>query len=493
MALKEERNGSSCKLCSGGIDLAALSARLEGGSDAVEVDTSQSSQSGVDKAAAVFFVATIAILMPIRYSGVRWMKVTSATGVPMRLKKHTALISIDNKLSVLQQRALNAMMYVAARDLRGDPKKEMFECSLSDLRTWIGHTRGGKNRGQLEAELKLLRGMAFEGNLIPKAKAGTDDEAWWVSFNYIAELRISPTGKVEYAFPPSVRQAINNPRPYCMIDLTVTRGLGRAAAAIYEICLDWCGARVPELSIGIFKKLLGCHDYRTGDFIKKIVGPAVETINTKTSLRIAIDYVADGITIGAIRITVLDSKALPGPKELTRETLIAGIPENLREPSVFAMIDKWIGKRGLDYVASNIGYTLSKPFRDFAPYLANTLNKDRARPNRERAAARAKKIADAQAVRAKACAKKESARITKAERRRLLDAHLALDPMKQQDVADYLHHNRALLSGKSLEEKLAFYVATPGEFGQFLANRQLAEAEDKAPFGFDPTDGENLF
>ena len=155
----------------------------------------------------------------------------SIAGMPIvpestyELKKHSAVSQISNRISLIQRKSYNAFLYFAREQAIENPEQEMFSVTLSKLRTFGGLQI--KDTKHIQESLKELMSIVVDYNIL-----GKDKQEEWGAFTLLSEVKVAG-GEVSYAFPPSIKNALLNPRMYARINIAVTRGL----ASKYSLAL----------------------------------------------------------------------------------------------------------------------------------------------------------------------------------------------------------------------------------------------------------------
>ncbi|ANA41755.1 hypothetical protein A2G06_16570 (plasmid) [Geobacter anodireducens] len=316
----------------------------------------------------------------------------SIAGVPIvpesnyELKKHSAVSQISNRISLIQRKSYNAFLYFAREQAIENPDLEMYSVTLNKLRTFGGLQI--KDTKHIQESLKELMSIVVDYNIL-----GKDKQEEWGAFTLLSEVKVSG-GEVSYAFPPSIKNALLNPRMYARINIAITRGLSsKYSLALYEIARDYVNVSIPRMTIKTFRKLMGLDDGQYENFPdlrRRVIEPAMEEINQKTDLQIALEYIKDGRKVIGLQFSVHEqTTAADGiPLEdavLKIEEMISHIPELVENEKFMALMRQRLDEKGFEYVSSNIQYAVSRAKQNVEAYTVAALDEDFAAGERAKA------------------------------------------------------------------------------------------------------------
>ena len=198
------------------------------------------------------------------------------------LRKHSAVIQMENRVTGVQRKLWNLLLHHAREALKRQ-ETAVFEIPLGELRRWVGMEATDKVK--LKNALRALTKVQVEFNVLRK-----DGEHWGV-FVLLPSVEIKPDGLVRYELTERVRKVLLRPRMYALLDLGILRGLrNKYAIALYELAKDYIGTQIPEMSVDEFKKLMGIPpgQYKRERNLKaRVIAPAVREINQLTDLEIS--------------------------------------------------------------------------------------------------------------------------------------------------------------------------------------------------------------
>lgn len=164
------------------------------------------------------------------------------------LKKHVAAIYIGAKLSLLQRKLVNALLYNAYDQLL---TAENHEISASVLCEMIGFD--SKNIGYLKGALKGLMETVVEFDVLEE-----DGERSWEAMVLLPYAKIKG-GTCTYRYERALAEKLYHPDVYSKINLSVLREMNSAhALVLYENCYRFEGiGHTAWWDVDVFRKLMG--------------------------------------------------------------------------------------------------------------------------------------------------------------------------------------------------------------------------------------------
>ncbi len=321
--------------------------------------------------------------MPLTIGGVPFVEESA-----YEVKKHSAVSQISNRISLIQRKSYNAFLWFAREQALENPDLEMYTVTLNKLRSFGGLQI--KDSRHIQESLKELMSIVVDYNIL-----GKDKQQEWGAFTLLSEVKVSG-GEVSYAFPPSIKNALLNPRMYARINIAITRGLSsKYSLALYEIAKDYVNVSIPRMTIVTFRKLMGLDEGQYENFPdlrRRVIEPAIDEINSKTDLRIDLNYIKDGRKVVGLQFTVQEQTAaadgIPLEDAIMKiEEMISHIPELIDNDKFITLIRQKLEEKGLDYVSSNIQYAISRSKQNVEAYAVAALDEDFAAGERAKASA----------------------------------------------------------------------------------------------------------
>ena len=205
-------------------------------------------------------------------------------------------------LTLLQRKAVNALLYNAYHELPDETVKE-HSIRILDLADALGFN--SKNFAALKDTLGTLVETKVEWNVLdPEGR-----EEWGAS-TLLAGVTIKEgSGVCRYAYYPPLRQLLYNPRIYARINLSVqARFTSQYALALYENCLRFRKVgSTGWLPVADWRGLLGVGDGQYGAFKalrQHVLGPAIRQVNSVGHIRVEMETRREGRRVAELRFTV---------------------------------------------------------------------------------------------------------------------------------------------------------------------------------------------
>jgi plasmid replication initiation protein len=220
------------------------------------------------------------------------------------VKKHVAAIHCSNKLSLLERRASNALLFHALPALE---KTLSHKIRIAELKVLLGFN--SRNHAQLKRAIIRLTEVTVRWNLCGDKIDGGGDE--WFSASLLASIH-HKDGYVFYEYSGLVQSMLVDPGMYGKINLTVQARLRSGyALALYENCSRYRGlGQTRSFGLELFRELLGVghNTYKKfSELRKRVLLPAVKEINAKADISIEPQVVRSGRRVVAIKFSIADS------------------------------------------------------------------------------------------------------------------------------------------------------------------------------------------
>ena len=196
------------------------------------------------------------------------------------IKKHSAIIQCSVKeLTLMQRKMINGLIFIAQKN----PESEIFETNAEYLKKICGFNL--ESNSYMQEQLKKIKDISFEFNYLEK-----DKTVVWSTYDLLSEITFEfGSGKIKFAFPPTLRKNILNPAMYAPLNIILIAGLKCSyAIVLYEFLRDYLTAHsVPIMTIEDFRNILGIskNEYKLfQNFKVKVLNPATEEVNLKTDI-----------------------------------------------------------------------------------------------------------------------------------------------------------------------------------------------------------------
>lgn len=222
------------------------------------------------------------------------------------IKKASSLVQISNIATLVQRKAMNAMVCVAKDILKRNPEQRVFKCDLGLIKRLCG-LANNDNKG-LKEGLRALRNLNIEYNVLNKDKSKQRG-----IFSFLAYVEIKEDGKGKaseftFEFPSIILDVVKKPNMYVTLSLLVIRGLNsKHSIALYEFLKDYIKLGKISCSVENFRKLMGIKE---GQYVystmlrKRVLEIAVKEINEKTDIEVAYKLEKHGRKLLGIAFTM---------------------------------------------------------------------------------------------------------------------------------------------------------------------------------------------
>lgn len=230
------------------------------------------------------------------------------------VRKHSAAIQIENKITLLQEKTWNVLLWNAYDAL---PTQEIHSMRVQDLMGKLEYQ--SKNEEYLKAAIRGLVACSVEWNVLNK-----DNSPRWGVAALLASAEIN-NGTCTYAFAPHLRPILHHPNMYARICLTLqNRFESKHSLRLWEVLLDYLGAKrdygeSPVIPLADYRKLMGFAkgeypNFR--DFNQRVIKEPVEEINHLSDFRVTVHYIRQGRKVTALKFKLCRVALLPEPENV---------------------------------------------------------------------------------------------------------------------------------------------------------------------------------
>lgn len=215
------------------------------------------------------------------------------------LKKHVAAIHIGAKLSLLQRKLVNALLYNAYDQLLTGQEHHI---SASVLCEMIGFD--SKNIGYLKGALKGLMETVVEFDVLEE-----DGERSWEAMVLLPYAKIKG-GTCTYRYERALAEKLYHPDVYSKINLSVLREMNSAhALVLYENCYRFEGiGHTAWWDVEVFRKLMAVDmmpSYKPFKALNRnVIQPAMKEVNKLSNIQIEMETRMKGRTVTGLRFIV---------------------------------------------------------------------------------------------------------------------------------------------------------------------------------------------
>ena len=208
----------------------------------------------------------------------------SQTSKAVELKKHVAVIHSSNRLTLLQRKIANALLFNAYRELQAKDEHTIHISKLCDI---IGYD--SNDHKSIKIALVNLISTVLEWNLVDGERL--DSEKVWNASSIIAGASIDGAVCI-YSYSSQMRKLLYRPNMYGRLDMLVqARFQSTYGLALYENCNRFQDiGQTPWFTLAKFRKLMGVEEGKYKifrDFKTRVLDKAVEEVNKYSPLEIS--------------------------------------------------------------------------------------------------------------------------------------------------------------------------------------------------------------
>jgi hypothetical protein len=223
------------------------------------------------------------------------------------LKKHVAMIHSSNKLSLIQRKIANALLFNAYEELLVKDEHQIHVRTLCNL---IGYD--SNDYKTIKKALINLLSTVIEWNLVDGSRL--DAEGIWNASSIIADASID--GAVcTYSYSNKMKKLLYSPELYGRLNMLVqAKFQSTYGLALYENCIRYQNIdQTPWFDMTQFRKLMGVEDGKYmifRDFKRRVLDKAIEEVNKYSSLLVSSKIQKQKRQVTAIQFQIKAAKEL---------------------------------------------------------------------------------------------------------------------------------------------------------------------------------------
>lgn len=219
----------------------------------------------------------------------------------LELKKHVAVIHSSNKLTLLQRKIANALLFNAYKELQTKDEHTIHIAKLCEIISYDSN-----DHKSIKRALVNLLATVLEWNLVDGERL--DTEGVWNASSIIADASID--GAIcTYSYSNKMRKLLYRPNMYGRLDMQVQAKFQSGyGLALYENCNRFQDiGQTPWFNLAKFRKLMGVEDGKYKifrDFKTRVLDKAVEEVNKYSSLTISTQLRKQNRKVTAIQFLI---------------------------------------------------------------------------------------------------------------------------------------------------------------------------------------------
>lgn len=212
------------------------------------------------------------------------------------VKKNVSVIHINAKLSLIQRKLVNALLYNAYDHLLSQDTHSLNVALLSEM---IGFD--SRNLAHLKAALTGLVETSIQWDVLEDNGSNSWEVATLLSFARIRD------GVCSYRYDKGLAEKLYHPDIYSKINLSVVRDMRSAhALVLYENCYRFIElGHTAWWDLGTFRKLMSIEDVQSYQEFKSlnrnVIKPAVAEVNKLSNIHVELETRQKGRTVTGLR------------------------------------------------------------------------------------------------------------------------------------------------------------------------------------------------
>jgi len=229
--------------------------------------------------------------------------------INLELKKHVATIHSSNKLSLVQRKISNALLYNAYNELL---EKDEHVIHIAKLCNLIGYN--SNDYKAIKKALVDLLATVLEWNIVDGNKLTSGNTGVWNASSIIADASID--GPIcTYSYSNKMKRLLYRPELYGRLNMTVQAKFKSSyGLALYENCIRYQDiGQTPWLDLLTFRKLMGVEDGKYKifrDFKSRVLDKALAEVNTYSTINIQPQLRKQGRQVSAIQLLIKANKQI---------------------------------------------------------------------------------------------------------------------------------------------------------------------------------------
>lgn len=307
------------------------------------------------------------------------------------LKKHVGLIHCENKLTLIQRKICNILLFNALDKIND---QETHEISLQKLCSLVGYN--SNDTKLIKDSIKSLISTVMEWNLLEDNKFLNEDEypedaITWNASSLLAGASIKG-GLIRYSYSPQMKSVLSSLDIYGRINLFVQAKFNSTySLVLYENCVRFKTIHQTSwMPLDLFRSLMGVPEDKYPafkEFKRNVLNVAVKEVNQKSDIYIEPQFRKSGRSVSSVQFLISENSSYqPSFKKLQRVEVSAPTQQQqstLLEilVSEFSLSEKQasqtISAYTNDYIIEKINLIKDKKnIEHLGAYLLSALKKD---------------------------------------------------------------------------------------------------------------------
>lgn len=241
------------------------------------------------------------------------------------LKKHVGLIHCENKLTLIQRKICNILLFNALDKIND---QDIHEIPMRQLCSLVGYNSNDSKL--IKDAIRGLISVIMEWNLLEDSKFLNEEDypeeaITWNASSLLAGASIK-NGVIQYSYSPQMKSVLSSLDIYGRINLFVQAKFNSSySLVLYENCIRFKNIKQTScMSIELFRSLMGVPEGKYPsfkEFKRNVINVAVNEVNQKADIYIEPQFKKSGRTITAIQFILSDNENYqPSFKRVARVT-----------------------------------------------------------------------------------------------------------------------------------------------------------------------------
>ena len=293
------------------------------------------------------------------------------------LKKHVGAIHSSNKLSLLQRKIANALLFNAYQNLLNHDEHKIH---INHLCALIGYD--SKDYKTIRESLINLLSTVIEWNLVDGDKVA--EKSVWNASSIIADASID--GPIcSYSYSNKMRELLYHPELYGKLNMLIqAKFKSNYGLALYENCVRYQNInQTPWIELDTFRKLMGVNDDKYPifrDLKRRVVDKAISEVNEYSNIELEAQFKREQRKVVAIKFLISKKMLSLAQQEQTQPLLLHrlqrdyGLQNQQAEALLHQYSDEYILEK-IHLIENSHSYREGK-IQNLAIYLQKALEQD---------------------------------------------------------------------------------------------------------------------
>lgn len=229
------------------------------------------------------------------------------------LKKHVGLIHCENKLTLVQRKICNILLFNALDKIN---HQDIHEIQLRQLCSLVGYNSNDSKL--IKDSIKSLISVVMEWNLLEDSKFLNENDypeeaITWNASALLAGASIK-NGTIHYSYSPQMKSVLSSLDIYGRINLFVQAKFNSTySLVLYENCVRFKNIKQTSwFPIDLFRSLMGVSSdkYKSfKEFKRNVINVAVKEVNQKSDIYIEPQFKKTGRNITAVQFLLSENES----------------------------------------------------------------------------------------------------------------------------------------------------------------------------------------